>query len=197
MSERRQLLVRHRALDPTAWTALHALRTEPQTSAASGLSRASLWEFEWDGGAPAERLEEWVASANWFANPNRDRATWRASASDPTEMAAGAACADGTVGAGEPGAYLITAWREALDAPAHEAAATSALGCRVRVRRALVWWLGSEDGDPAAILAHAGGRLEGGLLVNPHSQSSWGGETIPVPAIGDWAGAAHASGGRE
>ena len=195
MSERRQLLVRHRALDPTAWTALHALRAEPETAGASALARAALWEFEWEG-APAERLEEWVASANWCANPNRDRAVWRDRNDDPTELAQGAARSDGSVGADGSGAYLVAAWRDGLDVPAHESAAASALGVPVRVRRALVWWLGG-DGDALEILARAGARAEGGLLVNPHSQASWSGETLPVPAIGTWAQGPSSTGGRE
>ena len=174
MTERRQLLVRHRALDPTAWTALVSLR------GTAALARADLWEFEWQG-APdvAERLEAWAGSANWFANPNRDRATWRAAAGDPTEIEAGAALATGGMGATGRGAYLVTIERGASRARAHEEAASRALGTRVAVRRAQVWWLAAESSEAAA-------RAKDSLFANPHAQASrLYGDTLPVPATWD------------
>lgn len=177
MSERRQLLVRHRALDPTAWTALMSL------PGASALARADLWEFEWSGAADlAARLEAWAGAANWFANPNRDRSTWRAADADPTEIEAGAALASGGSGATGRGAYLVTIERGSARSREHEAAATRALGTPIAVRRAQVWWLAAEAGDAAVALENAGG----GLLANSHAQASrFYGENLPVPAVWD------------
>jgi hypothetical protein len=183
MKQVRQLVVRHRALDPTAWTALHALAQGP--SAASALARADLWEFEWPGDAQlAERLAAWARTANWFANPNRDRATWRSGAADATDLENGAARASGESGASGRGAYLVTTWRGAVRSREHEAAAARALGVAVRVRRGQVWWLAAESGDAARALAEAGGTERGGLLANPHSQEAFVfGGTLPVPAL--------------
>ena len=184
MTERRQLLVRHRALDPTAWTALVSLR------GATALARADLWEFEWTGGADlAARLEAWAGSANWFANPNRDRSTWRAAEGDPTEIEAGAALATGGSGATGRGAYLVTVERGSARSREHEAAATRALGTPIAVRRAQVWWLAADGGDAAATLGDAGV----GLLANPHAQASrLYGERLPVPAVWDESEGEHA-----
>jgi hypothetical protein len=183
----RQLVVRHRALDPTAWTALTALRAKPGPLAPSALARADLWEFEWEGAAALEEpLAEWAREANGFANPNRDRATWRQAAGDATDLEAGAALASGESGAKGPGAFLVTTWRGDVCSTEHEAAAARALGVAMRVRRAQVWWLSCEVGDPKAALAAAGGGPSGGLLANPHSQAaSLYGDTLPVPAIED------------
>lgn len=182
---RRQLLVRHRGLDPTAWTALEALARLARRGRPGALARAALWEFSWDGDAASEgRLGEWVAEANWFANPNRDRATWRRASSDPTEMEAGAALLSGGVGASGAGAYLVSAWRGAVVAGEHAAAATRALGRPVQVLRAQVWWLGAAASAAAAILEEAGAGAAGGLLVNPHSERAWlfAGD-LPVPLL--------------
>jgi hypothetical protein len=176
MRQVRQLIVRHRALDPTAWTALTALGDA--TAKPSALARADLWEFEWEGGAEVEdRLSAWVRTANWFANPNRDRATWRKAEADATDLEVGAALASGGSGATGEGAYLVTAWRGAVRSSEHESAARSALGVTVRVRRGQVWWLTAQDARRALTEA-------GTLLANPHSQAARlfaGG--LPVPAI--------------
>jgi len=176
----RQLIVRHRALDPTAWTALTALGEGAGTDKPSALARADLWEFEWEGGAEVEeRLTAWARTANWFANPNRDRATWRKAEADATDLEAGAALASGGSGAEGSGAYLVTTWRGAVRSSEHEAAARRALASPVRVRRGQVWWLAAEADDEA--LARAGA-----LLANPHSQATRVfARTLPVPAIGD------------
>jgi hypothetical protein len=185
----RQLLVRHRGLDPTAWTALHALARLARGGRPAALARAALWEFAWEGGPELDRrLADWVAAANWFANPNRDRATWRRSASDPTDLEAGAALACGGVGSAMPGAYLLTTCRGAPGAPEHQAAATQALGQAVRVRRGQVWWLAAAEGDASALLAAAGGAGGGGLLANPHSEiARLITAALPVPLLGDAA----------
>lgn len=186
----RQLIVRHRALDPTAWTALTALRDGASVAKPSALARADLWEFEWEGGAEVEeRLAAWARTANWFANPNRDRATWRKAEADATDLEAGAALASGGSGATGAGAYLVTTWRGAVRSSEHEAAARRALGSPVTVRRGQVWWLAAEGSDPTRVLTDAGGRPEGGLLANPHSQEArvfaLG---LPVPAIASLRG---------
>jgi hypothetical protein len=183
----RQLIVRHRALDPTAWTALTALVGAGGTGKPSALARADLWEFEWEGGAEVEgRLTAWARTANWFANPSRDRATWRSAEGDATDLEAGAALASGGSGATGVGAYLVTTWRGAVRSSEHEAAARRALGLAVRVRRGQVWWLAAEGADSAQALADAGGRQGGGLLANPHSQAARVfAHGLPVPAIGE------------
>jgi hypothetical protein len=186
----RQLLVRHRGLDPTAWTALHALARLCGDDPPAALARAALWEFTWEGDADGDALlRAWVAGANWFANPNRDRATWRQSAGDATDLEAGAALAGGGVGSAGPGAYLVTAWRGAADAPEHEAAARRALGRPVRLRRGQVWWLAAAAGDAGRILAPGGAAAR--LLANPHSETARrvvG--ALPVPLLGDETGGA-------
>jgi hypothetical protein len=183
MTHVRQLVVRHRALDPTAWTALHALAQGQ--SDASALARADLWEFEWEGdSAVAERLVAWARTANWFANPNRDRATWRRSDADATDLESGAARVSGESGASGRGAYLVTTWRGAVRSQEHEAAATRALGVAVRVRHGQVWWLAAEGADAEHALHDAGGAERGGLLANPHSQEARVfGASLPVPAM--------------
>jgi hypothetical protein len=183
----RQLLVRQRGLDPTAWTALEAMLRGEGPGRPAALARAAVWEFAWeeDGGTGlAERLEAWVAAANWFANPNRDRATWRTRSGDATDLASGAALASGGLGSPAPGAHLVTAWRGAAAASEHAAAAAGALGCPVAVRRGEVWWLAAEAGDAASILEWAGAAETGGLLANPHSQRAvlYPG-VLPVPAV--------------
>jgi hypothetical protein len=189
----RQLLVRHRGLDPTTWTALHALRALHPQAAPTALARAVVWEFTWqEGGDLAARLAQWVGAANWFANPNRDRLTWRGAAADPTDLEAGAALVSGGVGSAGPGACLITAWRGAGAGPAHSAAAARALGHPVQVRRGELWWLSSDGGDAVAILRAAGAEPAGGLLANPHSEVARvlvG--AVPVPLLpDDFAGGA-------
>ena len=188
MIQRRQLIVQHRSLDPTAWTALVALG-DAGREGPSALARADLWEFEWSGTADlAGRLESWARAANWFANPNRDRATWRGRGEDPTDLEAGAARASGGSGADGPGAFLVTVWRGAARSLEHETAASAALGTPIVVRRAQVWWLYAERGDPAAMLASAGGGPSGGLLANPHAQDArLYGERLPVPAVWEQA----------
>jgi hypothetical protein len=172
MRQIRQLIVRHRALDPTAWTALTALE------GATALARADLWEFEWEGGAEVEdRLMAWARTANWFANPNRDRSTWRKADADATDLEPGAALASGGSGATGAGAFCVTTWRGAVRSGEHEEAARHALGVPVRVRRGQVWWLAAQDGKRAQADA-------GGLLANPHSQAArWFAGSLPVPAI--------------
>jgi hypothetical protein len=178
MKHVRQLIVRHRALDPAAWTALTALGQGADKP--SALARADLWEFEWEGGAEVEeRLAAWARTANWFANPNRDRATWRNTEADATDLEAGAALASGGSGSTGQGAYLVTTWRGAVRATEHEVAARRALASPVHVRRAQVWWLAAEGEDSPKALAKAGG-----LLANPHSQEvRLFGASLPVPAI--------------
>jgi len=183
MKQVRQLVVRHRALDPTAWTALHALAEGRST--ATALARADLWEFEWEGDAGvAERLQAWARTANWFANPNRDRATWRRGEADATDLESAAARVSGESGASGRGAYLVTTWRGARYSDDHEAAATRALGVPVRVRHGQVWWLAAEGADAERVLHDAGGAEGGGLLANPHSQEARVfGPALPVPAM--------------
>jgi len=190
MKQVRQLVVRHRALDPTAWTALTALADRPSGTRPTALARADLWEFEWQGAPEVEQeLSQWARTANWFANPNRDRATWRRAASDATDLEAGAALASGGSGATGTGAYLVTTWRGAVRSSEHEAAARRALGMAVRVRRAQVWWLAAQGQDPARALAEAGGTSLGGLLANPHSQEArLYATSLPVPAIEEQEG---------
>src|SRR5215470_19267997 len=107
MTHVRQLIVRHRALDPTAWTALTALRTAQSAAMPSALARADVWEFEWEEAADIEaKLTAWARTANWFANPNRDRSTWRRAEADATDLETGAALASGGSGASGAGAYL-------------------------------------------------------------------------------------------
>ena len=189
MIQRRQLLVGHRALDPTAWTALVALGSDRRGGRPSALARADLWEFEWSGSPELSgRLEGWTSAANWFANPNRDRATWRVREEDPTDLERGAALADGGSGASGPGAFLVTVWRGEQRSLEHEAAASRALGTPLVVRRGQVWWLCAEDGDAMAVLAAAGGGPSGGLLANLHAQAArLYGEQLPVPAVWDEA----------
>lgn len=185
MSERRQLLVRHRALDPTAWTALHTLVEGARRGRPTALSRAQLWEFAWEGGPEVgSALANWAESANWFWNPSRDRATWRRTASDPSDLESGAARAEGAVGSEEKGVYLVTFWRGTSEAPDHANAARRALGVELRVRRGQAWWLAAAEGHALEVLEEAGGRPEGGFLVNPHSQDArvYEGE-LPVPAL--------------
>jgi hypothetical protein len=189
MIQRRQLLVRHRALDPTAWTALVTLGHTARAGRPVALARADLWEFEWAGSPDlVRRLEKWASAANWFANPNRDRATWRAREEDPTDLEAGAALADGGSGARGPGAFLVTVWRGARRSLEHEAAASRALGTPLAVRHGQVWWLCAEDGGAETMLAAAGGGPTGGLLAHLHAQAArLYGEGLPVPAIWDEA----------
>jgi hypothetical protein len=186
MTARCQLLVRHRGLDPTAWTALHALAEGADAPGRpAALARAVLWDFAWDGEPDlARHLADWVAAANWFANPNRDRVTWRQAYADPTDLEVGAALASGGVGSAAPGAFLVTAWRGGQEAAAHAAAAFRALGCAVSVHQGQVWWLAAEGGDPASILLRSGGGADGGLLVNRHSQvARLCAAGLPVPAL--------------
>jgi hypothetical protein len=185
MITRRQLIVRHRALDPTAWTALSALIRLSSATVPRALARADLWEFSWpDDPALAERLGSWTRTANWFANPNRDRATWREASLDSTDLPMGAALASGGMGSSEPGAFLVSWWRGAERAPSHEAAARRSLGVRVEIRHGEVWWLAAAEGDAMKLLERAGDPVQGGLLVNPHSQAArcFAGP-LPVPVL--------------
>ena len=178
----RQLIVRHRALDPTAWTALTALGKDAGSAGPSALARADLWEFEWEGAADVERvLTDWARTANWFANPNRDRATWRSAEGDATDLEAGAVLASGGSGATGTGAYLVTTWRGAVRSSEHEAAARRALGSPVIVRHGQVWWLAAQGADSSQVQAFAGG-----LFANPHSQEARVfAHGLPVPAIAE------------
>lgn len=187
MNHTRQLFVVRRGLDPTVWTALHTLRETHPEWAVEAVARAELWEFDAASAARgAERgaaLERWVQSANWFANPTRDRLLWRHLGEAPPPLAAHAVHEDGRVGASSPGGHLLVVWREGLEATEHTTLARQALAESVTIRRGTVWWLASGD-DPSRIAA-AGESAGGGLLANPESQwSRWLGAALPIPLLG-------------
>ena len=186
MKRSRQLFVVRRGLDPTAWTALHTLRETHSEWTVDAVARAELWEFESaasPAAAPVLPLERWVESANWFANPTRDRLLWRQPGEDPPPLGAHAVHEDGRVGATNPGGHLLVAWREGLEAPEHTALARQALAESVTIRRGTVWWLTS-GADPSRTAA-AGESAGGGLLANPESQwYRWLGAALPIPLLG-------------
>jgi hypothetical protein len=179
-----QLLVLRRGLDPVAWTALHALRELQLPATPRALGRAELWEFDLPEGSGPEQLMSWAVSANWFANPSRDRVRWRRQPGDPTGLAQAAVRADGGVGSQGDGAYLAVTWIDALDAPAHQKAARRHTGAEVEVRRGHVWWLGVSGAAATTCLEAATGSGSGGLLVNPNSQRSRiYHDNLPLPTL--------------
>jgi hypothetical protein len=188
MTHEMQLLVLRRGLDPTAWSALHTLAARHPEWPVGSLARGDLWEFAAAERLSRERLARWVETANWFANPTRDRLLWRPAGSPSPRVAAHAVRLDGGVGGEAEGGYLLVVWREAWRAEEYETLSRQALGESVTIRRGTLWWLGAPAGaDTAALaaLAEAGASGGGGLLVHPESQwGRWHGVELPCPAIG-------------
>lgn len=184
MTRERQLFVLRRGLDPTAWTALHTLAARHPEWPVAALARADLWEFAAPEALPAERLERWAETANWFANPTRDRVLWRGPEAPAPGVAAHAARHDGSVGWDGEGGFLLVLWREAWRAAEPETLARQALAESVTIRRGTAWWLGAPAGN-GALVAAAGESGGGGLFVHPESQwGRWHGPELPCPAIG-------------
>lgn len=179
-----QLLVSRRGLDPVAWTALHALGGLELPATPRALARAELWEFGLPSGADPERLVRWAVSANWFANPSRDRVRWRLSSGDPAALSESAVRADGGVGMKGDGAYLSVTWIDGLEAPAHEKAVRRHLELEIAVRRGHVWWLGVDGNSAADCLRILADEAAGGLLANPHSQRCQiHADGLPLPTL--------------
>lgn len=185
MNQILQLLVGRRGLDPEAWTALHSLQSMRTRERVTALSVAYLWEFHWsESGPQVSRVQEWVSSANWFANPSRDLLRWRESGTVSMTLADSAATPEGGVGSSREGTYLLVSWLGDQGATEHGRAAQRLFGDSFEVRRARLWWLAVEGGSAEAYLRRHANLESGGLLLNPHSQAGRVlGSELPFPAF--------------
>ena len=186
-----QLWVERQALDPSAWTAGHALQLLLGGDAPRTLARGELWEI--DGAEAGEdasaRFEAWARASNLFMNPTRDRAAVLRGSEPPGTNAATA--------------HVVAVVRSATEARAHAMTLGHALGGRWRVRRGIVWtlrWPLERAAECESLAARAAWakRRDAGLLVNLESQEArifvrtWscpalpdGNPTMGVPAGGE------------